>query len=130
MVPFKKILVPFSGLPLSDALFSPACTMAQAMSAELILLRIEPPLREKNGERLYSELKALRGQLHDCSVPVSIDTVQGAAEDAILVYANENSVDLIVMPRPSGDKDDEATAERVFHKAPCATLVIREHLQA
>ena len=126
---YKKILLPFDGLPLPDDAFLPACTVAEAMSAELILLRVAPSpptptAAAADSEQLYSELKALQAQVADCAVPVTIATMPGAAEDAVVHYAGRHDVDLIVVIRREAR---DSVAEKVFHDAPCALLALRPH---
>ena len=84
MFQYKKILVPLDGSPLSEKALEPALAIAKAMSAELVLLRVTPPVHSVADsieiERLYAEveakareeaelyLKGLRSQLQNVQV--------------------------------------------------------------
>ena len=100
MVQYKNILVPFNALPLSPSLFNPALTVARENSANLVLLRLgagNGKAAEDDGERLYTELKALQAQLRRRGVNATIEAAPGVSEETLPAYAAAHDVDLILV---------------------------------
>lgn len=152
MVPFRSILVPLDGSALAEKSLAPALQLARAMagrvsegSVRLILLRVVGPVALVAADpMLYDELMRMgvdeaqaylrtvlqtvdAGPLH-----VEVQAVSGAPADAIVRYAEEHDVDLIVMSSHGRTGSSRwvygSVAEKVLHHAPCATVIIRAHV--
>ena len=110
---FKKILVPLDGSPYSEAVLEPVARMAGGTNAGVILLRVARlpkdvivehgrviPLDEQMGwlESEFSRYLAEKAeQLRARAVNVVTATAYGEPEEAILSYADEQDVDVIVV---------------------------------
>ena len=141
----KKILVPLDGSPLSEKALEPALATAKAMSAELVLLRVTPPVYlvadSIEIERLYAEveakareeaelyLKGLRSQLQNVQVPVQVKTMSGPIAESIVDFADHDDVDLTVISSHGRSGVSRwvygSVAEKVLRGARRATLMIR-----
>lgn len=101
MIQHKQVLVPFASLPLSAETFESACTVARALSAEIVLLRVNPPIdpatQTTDCESLYSELKALQTQLRVCDVAVKIETANRGTGKLTVPYAAPEDVDFVII---------------------------------
>ena len=140
-MPFNKILLPLDGSELAETALAPAVALAEAFSAELVLLRVVVPLSLKLDPDLYQRIidggqkeakRYLSGiQLRSLfsMVPVKGETVVGKAANSILDYVQENGIDLIVMASHGRSGVDRwifgSVAEKTLRGAHCATLVIR-----
>ena len=105
---FKKILLPLDGSPLAERALAPAMCMAAGMSAEIVLLHVVVPLdidlvlpeaslphaAEEAGRYLAAVCArfATDGVNMTSAVVVDFNTAT-----AVINYAEENEVDLIVM---------------------------------
>lgn len=141
MFRYRKILVPLDGSELAERALAPAVSLAQAMSAKVVLLRVVPPLiRDISAERYrqlaleISEnqareyLRSVHSMLADTGVELSTKTKVGPVAESILACVEENDVDLIVMSSHGrsgiGRWIRGSVAEKVLRHAPCATLII------
>ena len=117
MVPFRSILVPLDGSALAEKALAAALQLARAMagradatSVRLILLRVVGPVALVAADpMLYDELmrmgvdeaqaylKTVVETVDAGPVQVDVQAVSGAPADAIVHYAEEHGVDLIVM---------------------------------
>jgi len=104
----KKILVPLDESQLAEWALAPATRIATALSAEIVLLHVVVPLDIDlilpEASLIHAEeeaetyLAAIRTRLADAGVNMKTDVVVGPeAAMAVIKYAQENDVDLIVM---------------------------------
>lgn len=95
-----SILVPFDDVGQLQETLCQATKVAERLKADLILLRVNLPPSNLHSqpceEHLYSELKALQAQCTGCPTPIHIETMAGPVEQAIVRYAAQNKVDLIL----------------------------------
>jgi hypothetical protein len=99
-VKMTKVLLPFESLSRLDRSLDSALNLAAQMSAEIVLLRVNPPTNQiaaTTSDRLYSELKALQVQLAGSQVPVTIDTMPGSRSDAIAGYADSAGEEYVLV---------------------------------
>jgi hypothetical protein len=96
-----KVLLPFENRSRLDQALDSALSLAGQMSAEIVLLRVNPktgPLTPDTPSGcLFSELKALQMQLADCGLPVTIETMPGSLADAIADYSELAGEDYVVV---------------------------------
>ena len=152
MVPFRSILVPLDGSALAEKALAAALQLARAMagradatSVRLILLRVVGPVALVAADpMLYDELmrmgvdeaqaylKTVVETVDAGPVQVAVQAVSGAPADAIVHYAEEHGVDLIVMSSHGRTGSSRwvygSVAEKVLLHAPCATVIIRAHV--
>lgn len=154
MVPFRNILVPLDGSELAEKAITPAIQLASALAGQddadkppvrLILLRVATPLTLMAADPvLYDEM--IRMSLDEAQSylqataqtltadPALIETqvVSGSPADAIVHFAEENGIDLIVMSSHGRTGSKRwvygSVAEKVMHHASCATAIIRAHV--
>ena len=135
----KKILLPLDESQLAERAIAPAIHIAAGMSAEIILLCVVVPsdidllLPEASiihaEEEAETYLTAVRTRFADARVTVAADVVVGSgAAAAVINYAQENDVDLIVMSSRGRSgltrwRYGSVTA-RLLRQAPCPVLVI------
>jgi len=141
MFRYRKILVPLDGSELAERALPPALSLAQAMSAKVVLLRVVPPLiRDISAERYrqlaleISEnqareyLRSIHSMLASTAMELSTKTKVGPVAESILACVQENNVDLIVMSTHGRSGISRwmhgSVAEKVLRHAPCATLII------
>ncbi|MCA9946769.1 MAG: universal stress protein [Anaerolineales bacterium] len=144
-MPFNKILLPLDGSELAETALAPAVALAEAFSAELVLLRVVVPLSLKLDPDLYQRIidggqkeakRYLSGiQLRSLfsMVPVKGETVVGKAANSILDYAEENGIDLIVMASHGRSGISRwvygSVADKVLHKAECSLAIIHPQVE-
>jgi hypothetical protein len=111
------ILVPFDDLGQLQGTLCKAMKVAERLTADLILLRVNCPQSgtspQLHEEHLYSELKALQSQCTGCPTPVRIEAMGGPVEQAIVRYAAQQNVDLILSSEIGqllGQKESEGGA--------------------
>ncbi len=156
MIPFRHILVPLDGSELAEKALAPAGQVAAAMSrgntpgsdpVRLVLLRVASPVALLAADPLlYDEMVRMsvdEAQTYLNNVvasrmtdhPAIIETVTqvGSSADAIVQYAEDHGVDLIVMSSHGRTGSSRwvygSVAEKVMHHAPCATAIIRAHVE-
>lgn len=153
MVPFHHILVPLDGSELAEKAMKPAARIATSMAQQagnesavrLVLLRVASPMAILAADPLlYDEMihmgvdeaqTYLNRTAADLSVaPAVVEkvVVTGSPADAVVHYAEDNGVDLIVMSSHGRTGSKRwvygSVAEKVMHHAPCATAIIRSHV--
>jgi nucleotide-binding universal stress UspA family protein len=154
MLPFHHILVPLDGSELAEKALKPAGQLAAAMAGRataddpqvrLVLLRVASPLALLAADPLlYDEMMRMgldEAQAYLAAVAASVDagsavvetkTMAGSPAEAVVHYAEENGVDLIVMSSHGRTGSSRwvygSVAEKVMHHAPCATAIIRAHV--
>lgn len=154
MVSFGTILVPLDGSELAEKALSPAGQIASAManraggseSVRLILLRAVAPMAMLAADPyLYDEMMRMNldeaqaylnlaaSTLSALGVKIETTTINGSPAEAIVQYAEENGVDLIVMSSHGRTGSSRwvygSVAEKVMHHASCATAIIRAHVE-
>jgi len=141
MFKYQRIVVPLDGSELAERAIAPAITIANAMTAEVILLTVVTPLPSKvdpfgqvlrkdiEAVKLYLELARSRFLLASVGGKVAA-TVGKEIAQSIIKYGEQNKVDLIIMSSrgQSGIRRRlyGSVTEKVLYGAPCATLAIRE----
>lgn len=153
MVPFRKILVPLDGSELAEKALAPAIQIAETMAhraagedtVHLVLLRAISPMALLAADPyLYDEMirmNADEAQAYLNTVVSSITvkdsvlethTINGSPAEGIVQFAEENGIDLIVMSSHGRTGSSRwvygSVAEKVMHHAPCATAIIRAHV--
>jgi nucleotide-binding universal stress UspA family protein len=100
MTQFRRIMVPFDHLQVLESTLGPACALASALSAEVLLVRVmakETEASPVDEERLFSELRGLCSQMQERSFTVSLELLPGPPEENLLTYAENEDVDLIIV---------------------------------
>jgi len=144
---YKKILVPLDGSSKSELSLPVAQQLAEPMGSELCLLVAVdlgkvlfvdrhsklPTDFEKLGNQQLKEaqkyLHEVQERLAGSNLKVSIHVEQADPRDAIVTYAGEAEVDLIVMA--SAGKSNwmrwisGSIADQVLRSSPCPVLVVR-----
>ena len=141
-----KILVPLDGSPLSEQSLSYATTLGQRLPAELVLfsaVSIPSDVREAlekagmEAEPLFEELeigageylKALAYTLSKAELIVSHVVMRGRAAEAIVEYAEQADIQLIVMASHGFGGLERwmhgSVAEKVLQSASVPVLLVR-----
>ena len=137
MAGYRKILLPLDGSPLAERALIPALTLAQALQAQVVVLRVVPsPEMLVNAEMLNAVRQTAQGYLETVCQQYDIppDALQvwlrqGSPAQTILQVAQDEAVDLIVMSSHGrsgvGRWVYGSVAEQVLRGAVCDTLIIR-----
>ena len=147
---YKKILVPLDGSAKSELSLPVAQQLAEPMGSEVCLLVAVdlgkvlfvdrqsklPTDFEKLGHQQLKEaqkyLHEVQERLAGSNLKVSIHVKQADPRDAIVTYASEEGVDLIVMA--SAGKSNwmrwisGSITDQVMRSSPCPVLVVRPPL--
>jgi len=141
----KRILLPLDGSAIAEQALEPALALAEAASAELLLLRVttmpqvsvQPvpgwpgfdAIRDAAENDAYDYLQGVQAAMADSPVSTSLHVVSGAAPEDIVDIADSKKVDLIVMSSHGCSGIERwafgSVAEKVLRVANCATLVMR-----
>ncbi len=141
----KKILVPLDGSELAEKAIPPALSLAQTLDAQLYLLsvttsgeaRIETAARAEafadieSGEAMKGQdyLQALSENLAYEGVQYDVKIASGTVAEAIIEYAAEHGMELIVMSSHGRTGLKRwvygSVAEKVLRSACCATMIVR-----
>ena len=94
------VLVPFRNLRELRHTLDPALETARQLSADsVVLLRVDlprcPETKDVDGERLFSELRALHSQMEGNPMSIRLDVMPGPTEAAIMRYAEQNDVGIV-----------------------------------
>ncbi|HOO41938.1 MAG TPA: universal stress protein [Syntrophales bacterium] len=139
---FEKVLVPLDGSKLAECALPYLRNLAEGGKiGEVILLNVvEIPVtwiegidfiavKKANVERSTKYLSELKNQLEAEGMKVNAEVMEGGATEAIVDYAKEKGVDLIVIGTHgyTGMKRlmFGSVALRVLHDAHCPVLLIR-----
>lgn len=136
----KKILFPTDFSHVSEVCLDQAATLAHDTGATLLVLHVEePPIGYAGGEMYYSlpqdehsqREEMLQAQRpHDASVPVEHRLVQGDPGRQIVQIAEDEHVELIVLPSHGRSGLRRllmgSVAEFVVRHANCPVLTIKE----
>ena len=142
----RKILVPLDGSDLAERAFEPGKQLAAVLGAELHLLRVTESahqLLETSSMRgVFDEIED--NEVHeaeaylesmDSSVPgghvvFEVEVAKGTVAEAIINYAAEQQIELIVMSSHGRTGLQRwvygSVAEKVLRSACCATMIIRD----
>ena len=142
---FNKILVPLDGSELAETALAPALAFAEALSADIVLLRVVVPLSIKLDPDLYqrvidSGLKGAKAYLNSIqigslfsAIHLKAETVVGKAAETIIDYAHKNEIDLIVMSSHGrsgiGRWVYGSVADKILHQAAIATAIIHPQVE-
>jgi nucleotide-binding universal stress UspA family protein len=142
---FKRILVPLDGSELAQAALAPALTLAEALSADITLLRVVVPLTIKLDPDLYQRviesgqndakiyLNSIQSHSNFSSIHLKAETVVGKAAESIINYAQKNEIDLIVMSSHGrsgiGRWVYGSIADKVLYQATCAVAIIHPQVE-
>ncbi|MFN2276032.1 MAG: universal stress protein [Candidatus Promineifilaceae bacterium] len=141
----SKILVPLDGSGLAEQALHPALDLAQLLDAELYLLsvttsgelRIETASEAgafadiENGEVVKAKdyLQDLAENLDYQKVNYDVEIASGSVAEAIMDYAAENGMELIIMSSHGRTGLKRwvygSVAEKVLRGACCATMIVR-----
>jgi nucleotide-binding universal stress UspA family protein len=135
----KRILVPLDGSSLAEQVLGPTRRITEALDADLYLLRVIEPspfsLIRDDGDKAdemveeLTYLEAVRTRLASANLRVQAEVRRGSAADAIIEYAEEKGVDLIVLSSLGSSGLQlwvfGSVAERVMIGAGRATLLFR-----
>lgn len=96
----QTVLVPFRNISELHHTLDPALETARQLAAEsVVLLRVNLPRRPETkdieGERLFSELRALQTQMAGNPMPIRLDVMPGPMESAIMRYAEQHDVGIV-----------------------------------
>ena len=139
---FKKILVPLDGSSFAEEALPHARELAECGGAEIVLVRVDEPYEPPPGifvpataipevVRLSAGeyLEQLVSRLRLAGIKVESAVLDGKVADAILKYAREEGVDLIVMSTHGRTGISRllmgSVAEQIVHGARCPVLLIR-----
>ena len=142
---FKKILVPLDGSELAEAALASALAFAEALSADVVLLRVVVPLAIKLDPDLYQRviengkkeaeayLNSIQSRSLSSSVRIKSEIMVGKAAKSIVDYAQENEIDLIVISSHGRSGISRwvygSIADKVLYHATCAMAVIHPQLE-
>lgn len=154
MVPFRNILVPLDGSGLAEKALVPAGQIATAMShhkdgeekVRITLLRAVSPMAmlaadpylydemmRMNVDEANAYLNGVASTMSNIPALIVTETTNGSPADAIVQFAEENGVDLIIMSSHGRTGSSRwvygSVAEKVMHHASCATAIIRAHVE-
>lgn len=137
---FNKILVPLDGSELAETALAPAQALAEALSADVVLLRVIVPLSIKLDPDLYQRLivsgqndakvylNSIQSRSLFSSIRLKSEAVVGKAAESIINYAQENEIDLIVMSSHGrsgiGRWVYGSVADKVLHQTAIAIAII------
>jgi len=108
---YQRILLPLDGSAFSEQALPYAAAQAEHFQAELILLRVLPPLPTSRGQESSASkwaedytadlarqyLENIAATIEEQNVRTQITIIEGHPHQDIVKYAEENDVDLIVM---------------------------------
>jgi len=138
---FQKILLPLDGSALAEESLPYAVAQAQHFGAQLILLKVIPPLLEARSPQrkaavaaeVEEELRPVAEKVRAAGVTVAIVSIEGGGgigcAPHIVRYAAQNAIDLIVMSTRGHGGFNRwvlgSTADGVVRKAPVPVLLVR-----
>jgi nucleotide-binding universal stress UspA family protein len=141
---YRRILLPLNGSGQAEQALSHAIAQAKQFGAELVVLKVPPPQPIVNGvdsdsrqwARNYIDsiarehLDAIAANVKEQGVAVQVSTVEADSPAKIAASAEENLVDLIVLPtrKPSGLGlwFGSSTADRLARETDIPVLLVRD----
>ena len=141
----KRILMPLDGSSIAEQALEPALALAEALSAELIFLRVTTvpqivvqsvpdwpgldAVMEAAEQEANAYLQGVQAAMGDSSVSTSLRVTAGPAAEVIIGAVDNQKVDLIVMCSHGRSGIERwlfgSVAEKVLRGANCVTLVIQ-----
>lgn len=140
-----RLLVPLDGSALAEQALEPAVALAQALAAELHLLRLtfsishlEPQFYQRIFHHIEIEerrqgqayLNGVKQRLSGQAFPVHAEALIGDAAAGIIDYARAQGIDLILTASHGRSGVQRwlygSVAEKVLQGADCATLIVRQ----
>lgn len=122
-ITYRRVLIPFTSTCALQRSIEPAVHLLHDPLAELILLHVSANPAHECTESVYRELRGVQAQWQSSAIVMHLDSVVGPTASAIVAYAGDHAVDLIVMTQ-----EDEATqrevASEVVLQAHCHTLFV------
>jgi nucleotide-binding universal stress UspA family protein len=91
------VLVALDGSPIAEQVIEPAVALAQALNAEVILLRVTEPEAGSDGETADQYLERIATPLRDRGAHVRVITATGKPADRILGVARAEPAHAIAM---------------------------------
>ena len=145
MFRFERILVPLDGSEFAKKAVGPALAIARAMESELVLFRVAQPIPRTRAlaemPDVYNDvvaaaqweaedyLKGLDARLDYGKIEMELRSADEGVARQILDYADDASVDLIVMSSHGRTGVDRwvhgSVTEKVLRNCGCNTLIIR-----
>jgi nucleotide-binding universal stress UspA family protein len=141
---YQHVLLPLDGSETAEIALADAASMVASNGARLTLLYVVPPalaemyagaemigIDQKEGvhHAAHRYIKSVRRRLEPTGIDAKIAVAVGEAAEAILAYAGEHGVDLLVMATHgrSGWRRWAlgSVAERVLHAAAEPVLLVR-----
>ena len=142
---FKRILVPLDGSSIAEQALEPALELAEAITAELLLLRVSTapriavaPMAGRPGPNEYMEaadqeanayLQSVQAAMEDVPISITSRIATGPAADSIIDIADSQQVGLIVMCSYGRSGIERWVsgniAEKVLRGAKCVTLITK-----
>ncbi|MCE7980498.1 MAG: universal stress protein [Caldilinea sp. CFX5] len=138
---YNKILLPLDGSALAEEALPYAIAQAQRFGAQLILLKVVPPLLEARSPQMEALVKAeveealapIAAEVQAAGVDVQIASVEGGGgtgcAPTIVQYVTQHGIDLIVMSTRGHGGFNRwvlgSTADGVVRKAPVPVLLVR-----
>lgn len=141
---YKRILLPLDGSPLAEQALSQAIVQAKQFGAELMVIKTLPPTpiaqglddKTRQWAKNYTtsmareHLEKVADAVEQHGIAVHISTIEDMCPAKIAQSAEENAVDLIVMPtgRLSGLARwfGGSPAERVARETTIPVLLVRD----
>lgn len=151
MIDYKRVLAPTDFSESSEEAMRHACWLAERFGAELHVLHVltevvptgpDPLMMPVMPPQFYQDdedkaRKALEGVVKPAwGKPASVETAVrwGSAAEAIVDYATERAIDLIVLSTHGRTGLSHillgSVAERIVREAPCPVLTIRRRKKA
>ena len=141
----KRILMPLDGSSIAEQALEPVLALAEALSAELIFLRVTTvpqivvqsvsgwpgldAVMEATEQEANAYLQGVQAAMGDSSVSTSLRVTAGPAAEVIIGAVDNQKVDLIVMCSHGRSGIERwlfgSVAEKVLRGANCVTLVIQ-----
>jgi nucleotide-binding universal stress UspA family protein len=145
---FKKILVPLDGSQMAEAALNEACNLAQATTAEMVLVHVNVPIASRYYPSILSDpteierdmsaesnryLQRVATTLNERGIrATTVQLHDPAVADAILNYADHNGVDMIAMSTHGRSGIGRwllgSVTDRVIHGANMPVFLVRPDL--
>lgn len=137
---YSKILVPLDGSELAERVVASALQLAEAMESTVTLLTVishksidDPDLVAKAVQSGAFEadlyLRSVKKHFLPTMTPIETAVIIGKPEKAIIQFAQENEIDLIVMSTHGRSGITRwafgRVAGKVLRRAPCPTVILR-----
>ncbi len=136
----QQNLVPLDGSELAETALARALALAEALLADIVLLRVAVPLSINLDPDLYQrlffsgqndakvDLNSIQSRPLFSSIQLKAETVVGKAAESIINYAQENEIDLIVMSSHGRSGINHwvygSVVDKVLHQTAIAIAII------